>query len=105
MNPKPGTSREGPAHPTRIAVVGAGAVPSLVTDAGESRLVAGATGWICRAGDVDDLVRAMRTAIADKVSLPVHGARAWDRIVSEFSVERLVRTTAERFDDLLAGSQ
>ncbi len=47
----------------------------------------------------------MRTAIADKVSLPVHGARAWDRIVSEFSVERLVRTTAERFDDLLAGSQ
>ena len=49
MNPKPGTSREGPAHPTRIAVVGR-AVPSLVTDAGDSRLVAGDTGWICRAG-------------------------------------------------------
>ena len=28
MNPQPGTSHEGPAHPTRIAVVGAGAVGS-----------------------------------------------------------------------------
>ena len=80
-------------------------MPSLVTDAGDSRLVAGETGWLCRAEDVDDLVRAMRTAIADKVSLAVHGARAKYRIVREYSVERLVRTTAERFDRLLAGSQ
>jgi len=46
----------------------------------------------------------MRIAIADMVSLPVHGARARDRIVLECSVERSVRT-ADPFDDLLAGSR
>jgi malate/lactate dehydrogenase len=81
MNPKPGTSREGPAHPTHIAVVGAGAVGSSFAFA------------------------LLLPGLTSEIVLIDANERKADRIVREFSVERSARTTAERFDDLLAGSQ
>ena len=76
-------------------------MPRLVTDTGDSMLVVGETGWICRAQDDDDLVRVLRSAIARREELLVRGPAARERIVSEFSVERLVRATSEQFRGLL----
>jgi glycosyltransferase involved in cell wall biosynthesis len=99
------SSSWGEGFPNVVAEAMASGVPCVVTDAGDSVLVAGDTGWICRAQDVDDLARVLTSAIADKVGLPARGERARARIVSDFSVDRLVRTTSERLAELLDGSR
>ena len=99
------SSSWGEGFPNVVAEAMSSGVPCLVTTAGDSVLVAGDTGWICRPGDVDDLARVLRSAVADRQALHVRGARARERIVREFSVERLVATTAARFEELLDGTR
>ena len=91
--------------PNVVAEAMACGVPCVVTDAGDSRLVVGETGWICRTEDGDDLAQALKSAIAQRGSLRGRGERARERIVGEFSIERLVRTTSERFVELLRDSR
>jgi glycosyltransferase involved in cell wall biosynthesis len=99
------SSSWGEGFPNVVAEAMASGVPSVVTDAGDSVLVVGDTGWICHAHDVDDLSRVLKLAIPDKQALRAHGERARERIVSQFSIERLVRTTSERLLDLAEGSR
>jgi glycosyltransferase involved in cell wall biosynthesis len=99
------SSSWGEGFPNVVAEAMASGVPCVVTDAGDSRLVVGETGWICRAQDDDDLVRVLRSAIAQGSALATKGERARERIVGQFSIERLVLTTSERFVELLDGSR
>jgi glycosyltransferase involved in cell wall biosynthesis len=99
------SSSWGEGFPNVIAEAMATGVPCVVTDAGDSPLVVGDTGWICRAQDADDLARGLASAIGQRDGLHVVGERARARIVSDFSVERLVRTTSEHLRGLLEGSR
>jgi glycosyltransferase involved in cell wall biosynthesis len=91
------SSAWGEGFPNVIAEAMASGVPCVVTDAGDSTLVVGDTGWICRAQDAGDLARGILAAIGSPAELPEHGRRARARIISDFSIERLVHTTSDHF--------
>ena len=98
------SSAWGEGFPNVIAEAMASGVPCVVTEAGDSPLVVGDTGWICRAQDPGDLARGILAAIESPADLPTHGRLARERITSEFSIQRLVQTTSGHFESLLGGT-
>jgi glycosyltransferase involved in cell wall biosynthesis len=95
------SSSWGEGFPNVVAEAMASGVPAVVTDAGDSVLVVGDTGWVCHAKDPDDLARVIGEAIADRDALRARGLDARRRIVTEFSTDRLVETTGEHLIGLL----
>ncbi len=103
------SSSWGEGFPNVVAEAMASGVPCLVTDAGDSALVVGDSGWVCRAQDPGDLIRALRSALdhdgaAGGEELRAIGERARRRIVEQFSVEALVLATTAQLDRLVDGA-
>lgn len=96
------SSSSGEGFPNVVAEAMATGVPCVVTDVGDSPILVGDGGWVCRPNDATDLARAIDTAISSRPALVAVGRRARRRIRTEFSPERLVATTAGRLDELLS---
>jgi glycosyltransferase involved in cell wall biosynthesis len=95
------SSAWGEGFPNVVAEAMASGVPCVVAAAGDSAVVVGDTGWVCRPGDVEDLARAMREAVGSRESLEERGRLARQRIVDEFSPARLVERTIAQLDRLV----
>jgi glycosyltransferase involved in cell wall biosynthesis len=91
----------GEGFPNVIGEAMATGVPCVVTDVGDSPIVVGDDGWVCRPQDPSDLARAMKSAISSERELAATGQRARLRVRTEFSPERLVAVTAQQLDELL----
>lgn len=73
------------------------AVPCVVTDVGDARLIVGDTGWVVAPEDYRALANALSAAVlVPTVQRQAQGLLARARIVHEFSMERAV----QRFDAL-----
>jgi len=92
---KVSASAWGEGFPNVVAEAMASGVPCVVTDAGDSAMVVGETGWVCRAGDAAGIAEAIRTALSSGDMLRAHGAHARERILREFTEERLAVTTMD----------
>lgn len=99
------SSRWGEGFPNVVAEAMATEVPCVVTDVGDSSLVVGDTGWVCSAGDPTELARTIESALSSAPELRAAGTRARDRIVAEFSVARLARSTSDYLAKLIEGVQ
>jgi len=95
------SSRWGEGFPNVVAEAMATGVPCVVTDVGDSSDVVGDTGWVCPSNDPAQLALAMRRATASRQALAANGQRARQRVRTEFSVERLNATTAQKLAELL----
>jgi glycosyltransferase involved in cell wall biosynthesis len=98
------SSSWGEGFPNVIAEAMATAVPCVVTDVGDSPIMVGDDGWVCRPQDPTDLARAIESAVSSKPELAAIGQRARQRVRTEFSTERLVAATAQQLDELLSRS-
>jgi glycosyltransferase involved in cell wall biosynthesis len=76
-------------------------VPCVVTNVGDSEKIVGETGIVVKAGDADQLA----SGILKLLQLPddqrrLIGKQARQRIISEFSVDKMVRSTVKEFEKL-----
>jgi glycosyltransferase involved in cell wall biosynthesis len=94
------SSAWGEGFPNVVAEAMASGVPCVVAEAGDSAVVVGETGWVCRPQDLDDLSRALREALDSRDALADHGRQARARVVDEFSPARLVERTIAHLDRL-----
>jgi len=96
-------SDAGESFPNVVAEAMACGRPCVVTESGDSPLIVGDTGCIAPPGDPEALARAilgvLERVLADRTGT---SARARDRVMVEFSVERLV-TRTERALELVKG--
>ncbi len=95
------SSAWGEGFPNVVAEAMASGVPCVVAGSGDSAMVVGDTGWLCRPQDVEDLARAIRVALDSGPELRDRGASARQRIVDEFSPARLVERTTALLDTLV----
>lgn len=80
-------------------------VPCVATDAGGSAEVLGETGRLVAVGDDRALASAVEELLAEPEAVRRElGRVARERIVSEFSLQRMVERFEETWDDVLAGS-
>lgn len=90
------TSAYGEGFPNVLGEAMASAVPCVATDCGDSAFVIGDTGTVVRIGDAAALADAWREALAgDAAARARRGAVARDRIVAQFSIEAMVRSTEQ----------
>jgi glycosyltransferase involved in cell wall biosynthesis len=95
------SSRWGEGFPNVVAEAMATGVPCVVTDVGDSSEVVGDTGWVCPSSDPAQLALALGSATVSRRGLAAYGQRARQRVRTEFSVERLNATTAQKLAELL----
>ena len=95
------SSQWGEGFPNVVAEAMATGVPCVVTDVGDAPDVVGETGWVCPSHDPAQLALAMKSAIASRRALAAYGQQACQRVRTEFSVERLTATTAQKLAELL----
>jgi glycosyltransferase involved in cell wall biosynthesis/SAM-dependent methyltransferase len=95
----------GEGFPNVVAEAMATEVPCVVTDCGDSALVVGDTGRIVAIGDDDGAAAAILSILEQPPEARVMiGRAARQRIVNNFSIERLVSNTAAALRPLLAAS-
>lgn len=95
----------GESFPNVVAEAMACGKACVVTESGDSPLIVGDTGEVAPPGDPEALARAVLHAL-ERTRADAGGtaARARDRIVQEFSVERLVRRTERALEQVKGGS-
>lgn len=82
------------AFPNVLAEAMACATPCVTTDVGDAAQIVGDTGWVVPASDPDALATAIDEALSERSRRPdawkARGALARQRIVEEFSIDRMV---------------
>lgn len=80
-------------------------VPSVCTDAGDSRQVVGDTGLVCPVGDAEALAVGLAALLREQVDHPEAWARrrraARERAVAQFSTERFILATYARLSEMV----
>ena len=66
-------------------------VPCVVTDVGDSKIIVGDTGVVVRPNNIDELERGIESMF--KKDLNLLGKKARERIVNNFSIEKMVKKT------------
>lgn len=75
-------------------------VPCIATDVGDAARILGGRGWLVPPGDVAALGRRMCEAVESCAAGRVRSDLLRERIVTEFSVERLARATESALESL-----
>jgi glycosyltransferase involved in cell wall biosynthesis len=96
------SSRWGEGFPNVVAEAMAAGVPCLVTNVGDSRNVVGDTGWVCPPHDPAEFAKALMSATESRGDLAERGRRARERVIAEFSIDRLTSVTSLRLQELLS---
>lgn len=78
----------------------AAGVPCVVTDVGDSARIVGETGRVAPPGDAESLASAIAAALDESGSNADAGERARERIVSCFSLRRMVDDTSRHLEAL-----
>ena len=87
--------------PNVLAEAMATGVPCVATDVGDSRVVVGDTGWLCRASDSHALAQTIALALQSPGGPRARGAAARKRVIEEFTVASLVAKTSRELTRLL----
>ncbi len=95
------SSSWGEGFPNVVGEAMATGIACVVTDVGDSARVVGDAGWVCPPGDPVALADAILLALSNKDKLTDQGPRVRERITSEFSVDRLVKSTSAHLTTLL----
>jgi len=92
--------------PNVIVEAMASGVPCAVTDAGDSRLAVGDTGRVAPTGDGAALGEAILALVAPGApERRAQGARARERVLSEFTLERMVERSEDALRAVAAGER
>jgi len=98
-------SSSGEAFPNVIAESMSCEVPCVATDAGDSSLIIGETGWLVRTKDPRDLKRALSLAINefsfDKKTWNIRKSNCRKRIFENFSLDKMVNNYQVVWNDAL----
>lgn len=79
------------AFPNVVAEAMASGLACVATDVGDVRQIIGDTGWVVPAGDANSLAEAVNQALSlTKPALIERGMAARERIIQEFSLERML---------------
>lgn len=94
------------AFPNAVGEAMACGVPCVVTDVGDSRWLAGDTGWVAPPGRPEQLARALlEAASVAREARRGLGERARRRVVDELSLEAMVGRYESLWDEALAGGK
>lgn len=95
-------SSRGEAFPNVVAESMACGTPCVVTDVGDAALIVGDTGWVVAPADARSLAAALENSM---LALALHGKdalgqRARQRIVGDFSLERMATSYCSTWDEV-----
>jgi glycosyltransferase involved in cell wall biosynthesis len=92
------SSSSGEGFPNTVGEAMASGVPCVVTDVGDSAWVVGSTGVVVPSRDPEQFAAELAALAADSARRARLGAEARERIVSEFSLDAIVK----RYEELYA---
>lgn len=91
--------------PNVIGEAMASGIPCVTTDVGDARDIVGDTGWVAPPRDTDQLAECLDAALAcSREELRQRGARARDRIVSDFSITSVVDRYVALYQSVARGA-
>ena len=95
------SSAYGEGFPNVVGEAMACGVPCIATTVGDAAVIIGDTGWVVPPSDPDSLAASLQTILTD-VSDPLRhaGQAARDRIITEFSLEKMVEAHRLLYRDL-----